>query len=213
MNAPNRLVCVLEDDAGYRRALLRMLEAAGHTVRAFGSVEELVAAIPDIQPGCLVLDVRLPGASGLDLQETLARMGWRLPIVFLTGHGDIPMSVQAMRAGAVDFLTKPAPAAVLLKSIERALAQGLFWEAEDAEVAGLVALRAALTPREREVFGLIAQGMMNKEVAARLGTTERTIKAHRAQVMAKMKAATLADIVRAAERLERRDAAELPAAE
>ena len=196
------VVYVVDDDASFRTAIERRLKIAGYEVVTFPSAQELLDDLPDeSRPGCILLDVRIPGLSGPDLQVRLGHLRSTLPIVFLTGHADIPTSVQAIKAGAEDFLTKPAPSDQLLGAIERAL---LHHQAVRNQQDKLDALRthvARLTPREREVFELVVQGRINKQIAARLGTTERTIKAHRHRVMEKMKVQSLAELVSIAERL------------
>jgi FixJ family two-component response regulator len=179
-----------------------LLRASGHEVRSYSSAGEFLLAQPGNTPGCVVLDVRMPGPSGLDLQEAFGKLNDALPIIFLTGHGDIPTSVRAMKAGAVDFLTKPVERQALLDAVRNALAR-------DGESRNLRqrdnTLRGrfeTLTPRERAVFTLVAAGKANKVIAAELDTSERTVKAHRAQVMEKMQVASLAELVRIADRLQ-----------
>jgi FixJ family two-component response regulator len=196
------IVHVVDDDDSVRTGVVRLLRAAGFEARSYASAGEFLLGGPDPDaPGCVVLDVRLPGPSGLDLQAALARLEAPLPIVFLTGHGDIPMSVRAMKAGAVDFLTKPVSREALLNAVRSALAR----DAETrANREGLRALRARyekLTLREREVFAGIVAGKLNKQIAAELGTAERTVKAHRAHVMDKMQVASVAELVHIADRL------------
>ena len=196
-------VGLIEDDGLYQKAMHRLLAGSGFEVKVFSTAEEFLAGMPHAGCGCLVLDVRLPQLSGLDLQEALSQSEDQIPVVFLTGHGDVPMSVRAMKAGAVDFLIKPVEGGQLIAAIERGLALGLQWRQERTELQRLRRCYDALTPREREVFDLVVRGYMNKECASQLGTTERTIKAHRAQIMTKMNADSLATLVRIAERLER----------
>jgi FixJ family two-component response regulator len=182
---PGPIVHVVDDDDSVRTAIVRLLQAAGHAARGYASAGEYLLGRSDRNaPGCVVLDVRMPGPSGLDLQEALARSGASMPIVFLTGHGDIPMSVRAMKAGAVDFLTKPVSREALLGAVRSALAR----DAETRARVRVQVLRAhyeRLTPREREVFAGVVAGKLNKQIAADLGIADRTIKAHRAQVMEK----------------------------
>jgi RNA polymerase sigma factor (sigma-70 family) len=201
MNPPAPIVHVVDDDDSLRTAVARLLRAAGHEVRAYPSAGEFLLARPANTPGCVVLDVRMPGPSGLDLQEAFGRSDQALPIIFLTGHGDIPMSVRAMKAGAVDFLTKPVQRQVLLSAVQSALARD--GEARQArERDGTLRARfEALTPRERRVFTLVVTGKVNKQIAAELGISERTVKAHRAQVMEKMQVTSLAELVHAADQL------------
>jgi len=191
------VVHVIEDDDSSRTAAVRLLTKAGYTVRAYSSGEAYVAE-PPAEPGCILLDLRLPGPSGLELQERLAAGDNPLPIVFLTGHGDVVKSVRAMKAGAVDFLTKPVEPRALLEAVERALAR-------DAEMRVLRMRRhdvrqryERLTPREREVFAHLISGQLNKQVGFDLGISERTTKIHRRQVLEKMEADSIADLVRMA---------------
>jgi FixJ family two-component response regulator len=196
------VVHVVDDDAGMRAGLCRLLEAAGYDVRAYASAGDfLLGNADDDRPSCVVLDVRMPGPSGLDLQEALARRDHPLPVVFLTGHGDIPMTVRALKAGAADFLTKPVKRADLLSAVEGALAQDAARRAERDELRLLRTRYATLTPREREVFALVVTGKLNKQIAGDIGAAERTVKAHRAQVMEKMRVGSLPELVRVAERL------------
>ena len=192
---------VVDDDPGMRKALGRILEAAGYAVRTYASAGEFLLAEKAGGLACLVLDVRMPGPSGLELQKALARDGGALPVVFLTGHGDIPMTVRALKAGAVDFLTKPVDGKTLLAAVETALAQAAVQSVEREELRSLQARYEALSPREREVFAQVVTGRLNKQIAGDIGAAERTVKAHRARVMEKMQAGSVADLVRMAERL------------
>jgi FixJ family two-component response regulator len=201
MKETRPVVHVVDDDVSFRTAVLRLLRAAGHETRGYGSAAELLAAEPGQSPGCIVLDVRMPGASGLDLQKALAAAEEPLPIVFLTGHGDIPATVQAMKAGAVDFLTKPVERGVLLPAVEGALARDVRARTERTRLRELRARYDTLTPREAEVLPLVVSGLLNKQIAAGLGLAERTVKAHRARVMEKMRVESLADLVRMASQL------------
>jgi FixJ family two-component response regulator len=194
-------VHIVDDDAPFRTAIRRVLEASGYRVALFNSAEQLLAELAAGEPGCILLDVRMPGLSGPQLQERLAELGNRLPIVFLTGHGDIPISVQAIKAGAEDFLTKPVAREKLVASVERALARDAQQRAHDGELEALRARVSRLTPRENEVFALVVRGKLNKQIAGELGTAERTVKAHRQKVMEKCEARSLAELVRMAERL------------
>jgi len=199
--APPGIVHVVDDDESLRTALTRLLRAAKHEVRAYDSAGAFLLADAGRDPGCLVLDIRMPGPSGLELQEALRAQGEPLPVIILTGHGDIPQTVRAMRMGAVDVLTKPVKGNVLLQAVRVALER-------DAETRALKKRRRkwrdqfdSLTPREREVFDRVVAGKLNKQIAAELGAAERTVKAHRAQVMDKMRVASLAELVQIAEQL------------
>jgi FixJ family two-component response regulator len=193
---------VIDDSPSIRRALARLIKSAGHQVQTFASAREFLERDwDDREPGCLVLDVRLPGLSGLDLQRELRAANAPLPIIFITGYGDIPMSVKAMKDGAVDFLPKPVKDTVLLSAIEQALTRAIRDRAEREELKEIQARFATLTPREREVMELVVRGLLNKQIAFELGTVEKTIKVHRARVMEKMQVDSLADLVRVAERL------------
>lgn len=199
MTSPSR-VYLVDDAPGLRRALARLLELEGLAVRAFASAEEFLAALPLEEPACLVLDVDLPGLDGLALQE---RLGARatLPIVFLTGKGDIPMSVRAMKAGAVDFLTKPVEAEALLGAVRAALARSAARVAEEHARAELGERLAQLTPREREVLEHVLAGRLNKQIAVALGIGEHTVKVHRGRAMEKLALDSVAELARVAERL------------
>lgn len=202
MTDPAPIAFTVDDDPSVRKSLRRLLTAAGCRVQVFASAEEfLAAALPDDAAACLILDVCLPGLGGLDVQRALAERHATLPIVFITGHGDIPLAVRAMRAGAVDFLPKPFRPRDLLAAVARALAAHAQARQADADVAALQQRAALLSVREREVMDLVVSGLLNKQVGHRLGVCEKTVKAHRAQVMAKMQAASLAELVRMAGRL------------
>ena len=194
------MVFVVDDDPSVRRSLTRLLASAGHTVEAFASAKEFLAREPHAGPCCLVLDVRMPGLNGLDLQETLAATGRRMSIVFVTGHVDVPMSVRAMKRGATDLLTKPVDDKDLLAAIHRCLAKDVEDLGEEARVADVRKRVKLLSPRETEVFALVVTGMLNKQIAAALGISEKTIKVHRARVMDKMQARSVAELVRLADR-------------
>jgi FixJ family two-component response regulator len=199
-------VCVLDDDAEVRASIGSLLRSAGLDVALYASTAEFLAAgVPEVA-SCLVLDIRLPGESGLDLQERLAAEGLVIPVILITGHGDIPMTVRGMRAGAVDFLPKPFDDTQLLASVRAALAADAVRRAAQAGTSSLREAHEALTPREREVMALVVTGLMNKQVAARLELSEITVKIHRGNVMRKMQAQSLADLVRMAEQLGVRDA-------
>ena len=193
------VVFIVDDDASVRKSLVRLLQSAGYTVEAFGSAREFLARPPSVGPSCLVLDVRMPGITGLDLQRTLAAAAHRIPIVFVTGHGDIPMSVTAMKAGAIDFLTKPFDVEVLFEAIERAVTQDRKTRDAEGRAAEVLDRVKRLTARETEVFALVVTGMLNKQIAARLGIAEKTVKVHRARVMEKMQAGSVAELVRLAD--------------
>ena len=194
-------IFLVDDDASVRKSLTRLLEASGYAVEAFASAGEFLAREPFSGPCCLVLDVRMPGLTGLELQETLSATGRRMCIVFVTGHADVPISVRAMKGGAVDLLTKPVDAKDLMHAIERAVAKDLRARDEDARIAEIRQRVALLTPREIEVFALVVTGMLNKQIALKLGIAEKTVKVHRARVMDKMRAASVAELVRLADRV------------
>jgi FixJ family two-component response regulator len=196
------LILVVDDDEAVRNALLRLLAEAGLEARGFGSTGEFLLQPPPDRPGCLLLDVRLPGPSGLELQAVLLRHGVTVPVVFLTAHADVASSVRAMKAGAVDFLAKPVERSVLFEAIQRALTRDRIQRTARTEADHLRARFAALTPREREVFELIVAGKLNKQIADGLGIAERTVKALRAQVLAKLGADSVAELGRLAERLQ-----------
>jgi FixJ family two-component response regulator len=195
-------VYVVDDDVSLRTAVCRLLRAAGFAARSFASGAEFLSAAREDGPGCLLMDVRMPGPSGLDLQASLAVLEESPPIVFLTGHGDVAMSVRAMKAGAVDFLTKPVERESLLNAVRDALARDEERRALRHRLRALRSRYDTLTPREREVLAHVVAGRLNKQIAADLGTSERTVKAHRAQVMSKMRVGSLAELVRAAQELE-----------
>jgi len=196
------LVHLIDDDMSFRTALARLLRAFGYDVEIYRSAGEFLKKRPDSRiPSCILLDAQMPGLSGPELQERLAMLGSTLPIIFLTGHGDIAMSVRAIKAGAEDFLTKPVPKDVLINAIGRAINIYSAGRERDAESRLLRARVGTLTPREREVYELVVQGRLNKQIAYELGTTERTIKAHRHKVMEKTQVRSLAELVSMAERL------------
>jgi FixJ family two-component response regulator len=197
-------VYLVDDDPGVRRSAKELIESVGLRVQAFASAREFLDSQRPDAPCCLVLDVRLPGVSGLDLQRELAKTADSMPIIFITAHGDIPMSVQAMKAGAVEFLSKPFRDQQLLDAISQAIERDRFARKERREVGELQRRHESLTPREREVMAFVVKGLLNKQVGAELGMSETTVKLHRGQVMQKMKADSLADLVRMADRLHHR---------
>ena len=201
MTEADAIVFVVDDDASVRQSLKNLVGSVGLRVEAFASAQEFLRSKLTDVPGCLVLDVRLPGLSGLDLQKRMADAGIEIPIIFITGHGDIPMTVQAMKAGAVEFLTKPFRDQDLLDAIQQALDRNRAAREQRAEIEELRSRLDSLTPREREVMGLVVAGLLNKQIAGELGTSETTIKIHRHQVMEKMSAGSLAELVRMADRL------------
>jgi FixJ family two-component response regulator len=192
------LVFVVDDDASVRKSLVRLIKAAGYEAEAFGSVGDFLARRPYDGPCCLVLDVRMPGRTGLDLQEALRAAGQRLSIVFITGYRDVPTSVKAMKGGAVDFLTKPVDEGTLLGAIEQAVARTLADRRRQARLREIQSRIATLTPREAAVFALVVTGMLNKQIGSELGIGEKTVKVHRARVMEKMQAGSLAELVQLA---------------
>jgi FixJ family two-component response regulator len=203
MSRDQSLVFIIDDDPSVRASIESLLRSVGHTVKSFASTREFMLDERFDAPGCLVLDIRLPGRSGLEFQRELAESDIRLPIVFITGHGDVPMSVTAMKAGAVEFLTKPFRDQDLLDSVHRGLELDQDRRAEAASLAKLRQRFDSLTPREREVMAFVAAGALNKQIAAELDLSEITVKVHRGQVMRKMEAKTLPDLVRFADRLAR----------
>jgi FixJ family two-component response regulator len=204
MTTDPRTVFLVDDDASVRKALTRLIKSAGYTVQALASARDFLAywRATDEGPACLVLDVRMPGLSGLDLQHELQAAHTLLPIIFVTGHGDIPMSVKAIKEGAVDFLPKPVKDTDLLRAIDQALARANHDYAERREHQDIQRRVESLTPREREVMALVVRGLLNKQIAFELGTVEKTVKVHRARVMEKMEVQSFAELVRIAERVK-----------
>jgi FixJ family two-component response regulator len=202
MPEPDPIVIVIDDDESFRRSTERLIRLSGFKVQSFRAATEFLKAERPNAPACIVLDVRMPGLSGLDLQKELARTGIEIPIIFITGHGDIPMSVQAMKAGAVEFLTKPFREQDLVDAIEEAIKRDRAARALRTKLEDLRTHYNSLTPREREVMARVVAGMLNKQIAAELTTSEKTIKFHRAHIMRKMQAPSLADLVRMAGQLE-----------
>jgi len=193
------LVSVVDDDPSVRRSLARLVKGAGYRVEAFASAQEFLARPPDEGPACLLLDVRMPGLTGLDLQETLAIATHWTSIIFITGYRDVRASVKAMKAGAVDFLTKPIDDQELLGAIERAVARASAARREEDRITEIRDRIKTLTPREAEVFALVVTGMLNKQIAFDLGVSEKMVKVHRGRVMEKMRAGSIAELVRLAD--------------
>ena len=198
MSELESIVYIVDDDLSVRRSTERLIRSAGFKVLTFPSAGEFLASAKPEGPACLVLDVRMPGLSGMELQRELAQSGIHIPIIFITGHGDIPMSVRAMKAGAVEFLTKPFRSRALLDAVRAAIERDLSAHKARSETGELRQRYEQLTPREREVMALVVAGQLNKQAASELATTERTIKFHRANIMHKMRAGSLAELVRLA---------------
>jgi FixJ family two-component response regulator len=201
MTSPPGTVIVVDDDVAVREALASLARSIGLHVKLFPSAHEFLQSPRPESPSCVVLDVRLPGLSGLDLQRQLLEGGMNIPIIFITGHGDIPMSVRAMKAGAVEFLTKPFRDQDLIDAVQSALQIDRAARLQEAEMAELRQRFASLTPREQEVMGWVVTGLLNKQIASEIGTSEITVKVHRGQMMRKMAAESVADLVRMASRL------------
>jgi RNA polymerase sigma factor (sigma-70 family) len=202
MSEPESIVFVVDDDPSVRSAIERLIATVGLQVQLFGSAQEFLASkLPNV-PSCLVLDIRLPGISGLALQRQLAEANVQIPIIFITSHGDVPMTVRAMKAGAVEFLTKPFNDQDLLDAIHLALERDRVRRQQEAELAVLRERFESLSPREREVVSMVVSGMINKQIAAQIGIAENTIKVHRSRAMEKMQANSVADLVKMIERLQ-----------
>ena len=202
MTGQNATLFLVDDDESVLRGIARLLKSAGYSVHTFSSAQEFLDNAQFTQkPTCLILDVQMPGLSGLDLQRDLQKTHAPLAIVFITGHGDIPMSVRAIKGGAIDFLTKPVHDADLLEAVENGLARAVTDHAKRTELDAIRRLTETLTPREREVMALVVAGRLNKQIAGELGTVEKTVKVHRARVMEKMKVRSLAELVRMIQKL------------
>jgi FixJ family two-component response regulator len=201
MTSPRPIVYIVDDEPGVRNSVSSLVRSVGLEVRTFAGGAEFLESKRQDAPECLVLDVRMPGISGIDLHNQLAQSSLPVPVIFITGHGDIPLAVRVMKAGALEFLTKPFDGQDLLGAIYRAIQRSSASRRQQAALAALRARFASLTPREGEVMEGVVEGLLNKQIAAQSGTSEKTVKAHRAQVMRKMQARSLPDLVRMAQRL------------
>lgn len=202
-NETKPAIFIVDDDPSVRKSLYRLMTVYGFRVETFGSAQEFLNAGGSDTPGCLILDVRLPGLDGLELQKILADRGSALPVVFITGHGDIPMSVRAMKAGAIDFLAKPFSEEDLLNAVEQAIEKSRLEGVLATDIAGIHERLALLTAREAEVLRYVATGQLNKQIASTLGISEKTVKVHRGRVMEKLQARSIADLVRMMEKINR----------
>lgn len=201
MTSPRPIVYVVDDEPGVRNSLCSLLRSVGLEVRAFAGAAEFLESKREDAPECLVVDVRMPGISGLDLQNRLSQSPLPIPVIFITGHGDIPMAVRVMKAGALEFLTKPFRDQDLLRAIDQAIRLSCSARLQQGQMAALRARFSSLTPREAEVMESVVEGLLNKQIAVQFGTSEKTVKVHRARVMHKMQARSLPDLVRIAQRL------------
>jgi FixJ family two-component response regulator len=202
VSKPDSIVFLVDDDPSFRRSSERLLRAAGYQVQSFPSAREFLNRGRPSVAACLVTDMRMPGLSGLDLQQELSRASWQIPIIFITGHADVPTTVRAMKSGAVNFLTKPFQEQTFLDTIEEALVLDRAGREERARLAELRERYESLTPRQREVMAHVVMGMLNKQIAAKLNTVEKTVKFHRANVMDKMQAGSVAELVHMVDELE-----------